>query len=206
MLELIQSGGWLMWPIIGCSAIAMGIICERLWALQTHKVLPKRLVAQVWSLHKAKQLDRSRLRVLRANSPLGAVLATGLANHKFGREIMKQSIEDAGRQVVYELERFLTTLGTIASITPLLGLLGTVFGMIQIFSDLTHGGMGDPQALAGGIAVALLTTAAGLSVAIPSLMFHRYFQGRVNELVIQMEEEALKLIEIMHGEREEDFL
>ena len=203
MFELIKSGGILLWPIIACSVLAMGIICERFWALRTSRILPNQLVPQVWNLYREKKLDSTRLRVLSRSSPLGAILAAGLVNHRHGRDVMKDSIEEAGRQVVHELGRFLNTLGTIASITPLLGLLGTVVGMIKVFTAIMSGGVGDPTILAGGISEALITTAAGLSVAIPSLMFHRYFEGRVVELVLKMEEEALKLVEILHGDRED---
>ena len=204
MFEIIQSGGILMWPIIACSVIAMAIICERFWTLRTSRIIPHRLVAQIWNLYREKKLDAARIRMLGRSSPLGAVLTAGLNNHRHGREVMKDSIEEAGRQVVHELGRFLNTLGTIASIAPLLGLLGTVVGMIKVFSAIMAGGVGDASILAGGISEALITTAAGLSVAIPSVMFHRYFQGRVIELVLKMEEEALKLVEIMHGDREDD--
>lgn len=202
MLELIQSGGWLIWPILLCSIIALGIICERFWTLRTEKIIPPQLVPQVWNLYKNDQLDSSRIRVVQSNSPLGTVLAAGLVNRKHGRDMMRVSLEEAGRQVIHDMERFLTTLGTIASITPLLGLLGTVVGMIKVFAAITTSGVGDPTVLAGGISEALITTAAGLAVAIPSLMFHRYFQGRVIYLVLKMEEESLRLIDIIHGERE----
>jgi len=202
VFEIIKNGGVLLWPIIACSILAMGIICERFWTLRTQRILPSRLVPQVWNLYKEKKLDSARIRILRRSSPLGAVLAAGLINHRHGRDVMKESIEEAGRQVVHELGRFLNTLGTIASITPLLGLLGTVVGMIKVFSAIMSGGVGDPTILAGGISEALVTTAAGLSVAIPSVMFHRYFQGRIVGLVLKMEEEALRLIEILHGDRE----
>jgi len=202
VFEIIKNGGVLLWPIIACSILSMGIICERFWTLRTQRILPSRLVPQVWNLYKEKKLDSARIRILRRSSPLGAVLAAGLINHRHGRDVMKESIEEAGRQVVHELGRFLNTLGTIASITPLLGLLGTVVGMIKVFSAIMSGGVGDPTILAGGISEALVTTAAGLSVAIPSVMFHRYFQGRIVGLVLKMEEEALRLIEILHGDRE----
>jgi biopolymer transport protein ExbB len=202
--EIIESGGILMWPIIACSVMAMAIICERFWTLRSSRIIPHRLVAQIWSLYREKQLDSARIRTLGRSSPLGAVLAAGLNNHRHGRDVMKDAIEEAGRQVVHELGKFLNTLGTIASVSPLLGLLGTVLGMIKVFSAITAVGVGDPSVLAGGISEALITTAAGLSVAIPSLMFHRYFQGRVIELVLKMEEEALKLVEILHGDREDD--
>jgi len=192
-----------MLPIVVCSVVAMAIIFERFWALRVHKVLPREIVPEIWKQYKDNKLDNATIRNLRANSALGTVLAAGVVNRVHGREVMKEAIEEAGRHVVYELERFLNTLGTIASITPLLGLLGTVVGMIKVFSAIVQGGVGDPGILAGGISEALITTAAGLTVAIPALMFHRYFQGRVVELVIKMEEEAIRLIEFMHGEREE---
>ncbi len=203
MLELIKSGGLLIWPILLCSVVSLSIICERFWTLRTEKIIPPKLVPQVWSMYKKNQLDGSKIRMLQTNSPLGAVLAAGLVNRKYGREMMRVSLEEAGRQVVNELERFLNTLGTIASITPLLGLLGTVVGMIKVFALITSSGVGDPSVLAGGISEALMTTAAGLAVAIPSLMFYRYFEGRVVYLVLRMEEEALRLIDVIHGERQE---
>ncbi|GAB4353571.1 MAG: MotA/TolQ/ExbB proton channel family protein [Methylohalobius crimeensis] len=202
MLEIIKAGGFLMWPILACSVLATAIICERFWSLRPKRILPPRLVAQVWQLYRKRQLDSTHLRHLQTSSPLGAVLAAGLANYHYGREVMKEAIEDAGRQVAHELERFLNSLGTIASITPLLGLLGTVLGMIKVFSAITTLGVGDPKVLAGGISEALITTATGLSVAIPTLIFHRYFQARVDELVLGMENEALRFIEIMHSEEE----
>jgi len=203
VFEIIKSGGWLMWPIIICSVVAMAIIIERFWSLQKKKILPPELVPQVWSLFRENKLDEPVLRRLKVSSPLGCILAAGLANHKHGREVMKECIEESGRAVVHDLERFLNTLGTIAMITPLLGLLGTVFGMIEVFNALVKHGSGDPSVLAGGISVALITTAAGLTVGIPSLMFHRYFEGLVDEYVVNMEAEALKLIDILHGHREE---
>jgi biopolymer transport protein ExbB len=193
-----------MVPIIACSAIALAIIIERFWALRKKQVIPKHLVAQVWHWEKNHELDDDRIQELRKGSPLGRVLAAGLVNRDQERVIMKESIEETGRHVVHELERFLNTLGTIAAITPLLGLFGTVIGMIQVFTDLTTHGAGNVSSLAGGISTALITTAAGLIVAIPSLMFYRYFRGRVDELVVIMEQEALKLVEVMHGKREED--
>lgn len=204
MFEVIKSGGWMMLPIILCSIGAMGIIAERLWSLQRKKIVPPELVSQVWSLYLEGKLDKTALHRLKASSPLGYILAAGLANSEHGREVMKECIEEAGRQVVHNLERFLNTLGTIAAISPLLGLLGTVFGMIEIFSALVQRGTGgDPSVLAGGISVALITTAAGLVVAIPSLIFHRHFERLVDEYIVNMEAEALKLVEILHGAREE---
>jgi biopolymer transport protein ExbB len=203
VFEIIKSGGWLMLPIILCSIGAMGIIVERFWSLQKKKILPPELLPQVLRLYREKNLEDVTLRRLKTSSPLGSILAAGLANSHHGREVMKQCIEETGRKVVHELERFLNTLGTIALITPLLGLLGTVFGMIQVFSALMQHGAGDPGVLAGGISVALITTAAGLTVAIPSLIFHRYFERLVDEYVVNMEEEALRLVDILHGDREE---
>jgi biopolymer transport protein ExbB len=203
VFEVIKSGGWMMLPIILCSIGAMGIIAERLWSLQRKKIVPSELVPQVWNLFREQKLDKTALYRLKTSSPLGYILAAGLANSEHGREVMKECIEEAGRQVVHNLERFLNTLGTIAAVSPLLGLLGTVFGMIEIFSSLMQHGAGDPSALAGGISVALVTTAAGLTVAIPSLIFHRHFERLVDEYIVNMEAEALKLIEILHGDREE---
>jgi len=192
----------MMWPLMICSIGAMGIVAERFWTLQRNKIMPHDLVTQVWKLHRENRLDDVTLRRLKTSSPLGRIIATGVSNSAHGREMMKESIEDVGRQVTHDLERFLDALGTIAEISPLLGLLGTVFGMIEIFSELMRHGAGDPTVLAGGISVALITTATGLAVAIPSLIFHRYFLRRVDDYVISMEMEATRLIEMMHGERE----
>lgn len=202
MLELVKAGGWLMLPIIACSVVALAIVVERLWSLQIRRVLPKHLVAQVWRWEKVHQLNDENLRDLQASSPLGAILAAGILNRQQSRDVMKESIEDTGRHVVHELERYLNTLGTIAAITPLLGLLGTVIGMIKVFATITTQGVGNPGALAGGISEALLTTAAGMSVAIPTLMFYRYFRGKVRMLVLRMEQEALTMVEVMHGQRQ----
>lgn len=204
MLELIKAGGWLMWPITLCSVISLAIIAERFWSLRKKRIVPRNLVAQVYQWEKVGHLDNKRINTLRSSSPLGRVLAAGLVNRKHSRDVMKESIEEVGRHVAHELERFLNTLGTIASISPLLGLLGTVIGMIKVFAVITTQGVGDPSILADGISTALITTAAGLSVAIPSLMFHRYFRGKVDDLVVTMEQEALKMVEVMHGLRERD--
>lgn len=193
-----------MLPIIICSVAAVAIIAERLWSLQRKKILPKHLVAQVWHWARKDEVDEARIQFLKNNSPLGRIIAAGLVNRHHAREIMKESIEDAGRHTVPELERFLNTLGTIAAITPLLGLLGTVVGMIDVFTAIIEHGVGNPSDLAEGISKALITTAAGLSVAIPSLFGYRYLRGHVNELVISMEQESLKLIEVLHGDRDED--
>ncbi len=204
MFELIKSGGWAMWPIILCSIAALAIIGERLWSLQKKHISPPNLLLQVQQWLERNELDEARLTLLRESSPLGRVLAAGLVNRRHSREIIKESIENAGRHAVPELERYLRTLGTIAAISPFLGLLGTVLGMIQMFSGIGTHGVGDPSIVANGISMALIATASGLTVAIPSLMFYRYFRGRVNDLLIDMEQEAIKLVEILHGDREND--
>jgi len=204
VLEIVQSGGWLMVPILLSSVIAAAISVERLWTLQRSRITPKSLLAQVWGSVKNDELDASRMRDLRASSPLGQVLAAGISNARRGREVMKEAMMEAAGQVSHDMERYLTSLGIIASISPLLGLLGTVVGMIKVFSALMLEGAGNANVLAGGISQALITTAAGLSVAIPALMFHRFFLRRVAELVVTMEQEASKLVDIMQGDREEE--
>ncbi len=204
MYELVKAGGWLMLPIIACSIVASAIIIERLWSMRRQQVVPDGLVPQVRELHHKGEITPAQLKTIKQGSPLGRILAAGIINRMHSREVMKEAIEEVGRQVVHELERYLNTLGTIASIAPLLGLLGTVIGMIKVFSAIMAVGVGNPALLAGGISEALITTATGLSVAIPSLMFHRYFGGRVELLVIIMEEEALKMVEVMKGERAEE--
>lgn len=202
MLELVKSGGVLIWPLLLCSIISLAIIAERFWSLQKKRILSTNLVKKVWVWYQKGTLDANHIEELRRDSPLGRILAAGLVNRGHDRVVMKESIEEVGRHVAHDLERFLNTLGTIASISPLLGLLGTVIGMIKVFAVITAQGVGDPSVLAEGISEALITTAVGLTVAIPSLMFYRYFRGRVDELVVTMEQEALKMVEVMHGERE----
>lgn len=204
MFEIVKAGGWVMLPILLCSVIAFAIIVERFWSLQRKKIIPPNLVADVWKGFNDNTFDENSLAQLKKGSALGRVLAAGLVNLNHDREIMKEIIEETGRHTVHELERFLNSLGTIASITPLLGLLGTVIGMIKVFNTITTVGTGDAGLLAGGISEALITTAAGLTVAIPSLIFYRYFRGLLDEYVVRMEEEALKLVEVIHGEREKE--
>ncbi|MCH8071118.1 MAG: MotA/TolQ/ExbB proton channel family protein [Proteobacteria bacterium] len=198
MVEMVKAGGWLMAPIILCAIVAMGIILERFWTLQQKRVLPEDLTSKVWGWVKTDSLDQSRIQTLHQGSPLGQILAAGLINRDRERVIMKDSIEDTGRHVVHELERYLETLGTVAAISPLLGLLGTVIGMVKVFAVITTSGVGNPTVLAGGIAEALLTTAAGLTVAIPALIGYRYYRNRVDTLVVNMEKEAIKLVEALH--------
>jgi len=201
VFEMVKAGGWLMFPIIACSIIAFGIILERFWTLQKKKVIPRHLVATIWHWVKEGQLERSKIEELGKQSALGKILASGLNNRHLDRERIKESIEETGRQVVHDMERFLNTLGTIAAVSPLLGLLGTVIGMIKVFNAIISSGVGNAAPLAGGISQALITTAAGLSVAIVALIFHRYFRGRVDELVVKMEEEAIKMVDVLHNNR-----
>ena len=203
MFELVQAGGWLMVPILLCSVIAAAICVERFWTLRTAQIAPRNLLAQVWDWIKNNDMDSRKLRELRLGSPLGQILAAGITNHRRGREQMKEAIEEVANHVVHEMERYLNTLGTVAAIAPLLGLLGTVIGMIKVFTSIKLEGTGNAALLAGGISEALITTAAGLTVAIPSLFFYRFFQRRVDELVISMEQEALKLVEVLNSDRTE---
>lgn len=191
-----------MFPLLLCSVLALAIIIERFWTLRASRLAPKALVNDLWGWIKRKELDSKKLRELKDAAPIGRVLAAGLVNAKHGREVMKESIQEEASHVVHEMERFLTALGTVAVIAPLLGLLGTVIGMIKVFAQLQLEGAGNAAALAGGISEALITTAAGLTVAIPALIFHRYFLRRVDEIVVEMEQDALRLVEIVQGERE----
>lgn len=204
MLELVTAGGWLMVLILLCSIVALAICMERLYTLNAKKISPPHLLATVWKQLKAGELDSTRLRNLRQSSPLGRILAAGLANASHGREVMKESIQDAASHVVHELERYLNTLGTIAAISPLLGLLGTVVGMIKVFAQIMAQGTGNASALAGGISEALITTAAGLAVAIPALTMHRYFTGRIDAIVVGLEQETIKLMDALHNEERRD--
>ncbi|MDH4133443.1 MAG: MotA/TolQ/ExbB proton channel family protein [Gammaproteobacteria bacterium] len=202
MFELIKAGGWVMWPLILCSIAALAIIGERLWSLQRKSVMPPELLSQVQLWLDRKELDASRLTLLRESSPLGRVMAAGLVNRQHEHAILKEAIEDAGRHVVPELERYLNALGTIAAISPFLGLLGTVLGMIQMFAGIGSHGLGDPSVVANGISQALIATATGLLVAIPSLMAYRMLRGHVDDLAVEMEQEAIKLVEVLRGKRE----
>ena len=194
MLEIMLAGGWLMVPIVLCSVIAVAIILERFLALRVSRVMPAAVPAQVRQWAQQHELDAKHIEQLRRSSPLGRVLSAALDNRDRTREVIKEAVEDTGRHVVHELERFLNTLGTIAGMAPLLGLLGTVVGMIKVFSAIMVEGVGDPNELAGGISEALITTAAGLTVAIPAYFFYRYFRGLVRSHVLQMEQAALNLI------------
>jgi len=201
VVELVKSGGWLMLPIILCSIVAIAIIIERFWTLSAVRISPKYTLGQVWTWIKNNELNAAHLRELRLASPLGQILAAGLVNSKYGRAAMTVSIEQAASQVIHDMERYLNTLGIIAAITPLLGLLGTVIGMISVFTEIMIQGTGNANALAGGISQALITTAAGLSVAIPTYMFHRLFMRRVDSLVLGLEQESIKLVDALHSDR-----
>lgn len=204
MFEIVAAGGWLMLPIVLCSVAVIAISVERYWSLNAKKVAPKHLLAQVWGWLKNNQLDSSKLKDLKQSSELGKVLAAGLSNSRHGRDVMKDSIQEAANQVIHDMERYLGALGTIAAIAPLLGLLGTVLGMIKVFTAIMLEGSGNAGVLAGGISEALITTAAGLSVAIPAMMAHRYFQRHVDGLVVFMEQESVKLVDALHNDRRVD--
>jgi biopolymer transport protein ExbB len=204
LLDLIKAGGWLMAPILACSLVAATIIIERLWALRRARVLPTRLLAILDHWLVSGVASAPDLEALPLDSPLGRIVAAGLACHGRSRDILRERVEDTGRHVTHELERFLNTLGTIASISPLLGLLGTVAGMIKIFQVVSTQGNSNFSLLSVGIAEALVTTAAGLTVAIPSLLFYRYFNARVDKLVVQMEQETLQLVDLLDAGTSKD--
>ena len=193
MLEILMAGGWAMLPILICSAVALAIILERFWSLRRAAVIPPGLGDEVREWARTRKIDPEHLKVLSTNSPLGELLAAALSVRNRPREIIKERVEDTGRHVVHRLERFLNTLGTIALIGPLLGLLGTVFGLIKMFFAVMISGVGDPMKMAGGIGEALVCTAAGLCVAIPAYVLHRFFRGRVTNLVVEMERQAFLL-------------
>ncbi|HEY0682811.1 MAG TPA: MotA/TolQ/ExbB proton channel family protein [Steroidobacter sp.] len=203
MFEIVKAGGIMMGPIILASIVTAAIFLERLWTLQTKRVLPAELTEKVWKWVEQQQIQDKHIAALQQNSPLGKILAAGLANRFRDRVVIREAIEDTGRHVVHELDRFIGTLGTIASLSPLMGLLGTVFGMIRTFNAITTAGIGNPASLAGGIAEALITTAAGLTVAIPALLAYKYLRGRVQTLVVQMEKEAIKLVEALEAQARE---
>lgn len=202
MLELVTAGGWLMIPILICSVVVLAICIERLYTLNPKKISPPHLLATVWKQLKADKLDAAGLRALRQSSPLGRILASGLSNASQGRDVMKESIQEAASHVVHELERYLNTLGTIAAVTPLLGLLGTVMGMIKVFAEIMTQGTGNASVLAGGISEALITTATGLAVAIPALVMHRYFVGKIDGIVVELEQETIKLVDALHNDEQ----
>jgi biopolymer transport protein ExbB len=199
MFELVKEGGIVMVPLILFSIMSAAIFLERLWTLQSRRVVPTELTDKVWKWVEQRQIQDKHIAALQQNSPLGRVLAAGLANRGRDRAVIKESIEDTGRHVTHELQRFVNALGTIASVAPLTGLLGTVFGMIETFNAIRSQGIGDPAALAGGISTSLIATASGLLVAIPALLAYKYLRGRIETLVVAMEKEAMKLVQAMDG-------
>jgi biopolymer transport protein ExbB len=200
LFAILQAAGWPIWFLLAASIIAVALIIERSISLRTAKIIPPRLFDRVVDVYKRQGVSEEVLERLAQDSPLGAVLAAGLRNHKSSRYVMKEAIEEAGRAVAHELERFLTTLGTIATAAPLLGLFGTVIGMIEIFGSQSPTGS-NPQQLAHGISIALYNTAFGIAIAIPSLIFYRHYKNKVDTFVVEMELLASKLVDILHGER-----
>jgi len=200
LFAILQAAGWPIWFLLAASIIAVALIIERSISLRAAKIIPPRLFEQVVDLYQRQGVSEEVLERLAADSPLGTVLAAGLRNHKSSRYVMKEAIEEAGRAAAHELERFLTTLGTIATAAPLLGLFGTVIGMIEIFGSQSPTGS-NPAQLAHGISIALYNTAFGIAIAIPSLIFYRHYRNKVDTLVVEMELLASKLVDILHGER-----
>ena len=201
MGSIFIAAGWPIWFLLAASIIALALIIERFIVLRRKKVIPANLLDEVVGLFRAKKVTPEVVNRLEHNSPLGRILAAGLRNESASREVMKESIEEAGRAVAHELERFLNHLGSIATAAPLLGLFGTVIGMIEIFGAQAPTGGTNPALLAHGISVSLYNTAFGLVVAIPSLIFYRHFRGKVDSLVIEMEQQAVRFVDIVHGER-----
>jgi len=202
LFAIIQAAGWPIWPLLFASVIAVALIIERSLTLRDSKILPPTLLDQVVQVYQRQGVNAEILDKLAKDSPLGEVLAAGLRNHASSRYVMKDAVEEAGRTVAHELERFLTTLGTIATAAPLLGLFGTVIGMIEIFGSQSPSGA-NPQQLAHGISIALYNTAFGIGIAIPALIFYRHYKNKVDGFVVDMEQQAAKLIDIVHGERTE---
>jgi len=202
LFAIIQAAGWPIWFLLLASVIAVALIIERSISLREKKIIPPTLLEQVITVYKRQGVNEEVLQKLTKDSPLGTVLAAGLRNRKSSRYVMKEAIEEAGRAVAHELERFLTTLGTIATAAPLLGLFGTVIGMIEIFGSQSPTGT-NPQQLAHGISIALYNTAFGIGIAVPSLIVYRHFKNKVDGLVVEMEDQASKLVDIVHGERQQ---
>lgn len=197
MLELLTSGGWVMLPLLILAVLATAITLERLWTLRRSEVLPHGIEQDIENWSRGKTLDNAEIQRLKRNSPLGELLAAALAVRHRPRHVIKERIEDVGRHISHDLNNFLPTLGSIASISPLLGLLGTVIGMIQMFLTILTTGVGDANQLAGGIGQALISTASGLIVAIPALMMHRYFRGKVSGFLVEMEKIAMNLLDVL---------
>ena len=201
MFAIVQAAGWPIWFLLLASVIAVALIIERSVSLRANKIIPPKLLEQVIGVYQRQGLSPEVIERLSKDSPLGTVLATGLRNHRSSRYVMKEAVDEAGRHVAHDLERFLTTLGTIATAAPLLGLFGTVIGMIEIFGSQSPTGGTNPQQLAHGISIALYNTAFGIAIAIPALIFYRHFRAKVDTFVVEMEQLAAKLVDIVHGER-----
>lgn len=200
MWEIIQAAGWPIWPLLIASVIALAIIGERFWALRAEVVAPSNLLPEVQKWLGQGGVTKETLNKLEQHSPLGQIFASALSNAKNSREITKEAIEETGRAVAHKLERYLPTLGTIATVAPLLGLLGTVIGMVELFGSFTNSGH-DVAQFARGISVALYNTATGIVVAVPAMIAYRYFRSKVDDLLVDMEQQAIKLVEILHGQR-----
>jgi biopolymer transport protein ExbB len=200
LFKILQDAGWPIWPLLLASVIALAIIIERSWKLRTHLIVPDGLLRTVLDEVTHDAVGENMIARLERHSPLGQVLAAGLRNRNASREIMKESIEEAGRAVAHQLDRYLTTLGTIASIAPLMGLFGTVVGMIEMFSSQVPGSS-DPLALAHGISVALYNTGFGILIAIPSMIFWRHFRAKIDGFIMEMEQQAIRLVEVLQGDR-----
>lgn len=201
MYEIIVAGGWLMLPILACSIGVIAIVFERYWTLNRKRIIPAGLLQRTWEDYRNNRLTAERLVELRNHSPLGEIFASGLVNYRHGRSVMKDAMEDAGHKVAHDMERFLAALGTIATITPLLGLLGTVIGMIEVFTEIMVSGTGNAGVLAGGISQALITTASGLTVAIPAMVFHRHFERMIDGMVVEMEQQSTRLVDAIFSDK-----
>ncbi len=201
MYEIILAGGWLMIPILACSIGVIAVVFERNWTLSQGKIAPPGLLQKTWDDYRNHRLTAEKLVELRNSSPLGEIFAAGLANARHGRAVMKDAMEDAGNKVAHDMERFLSSLGTIAAISPLLGLLGTVLGMIDVFTEIMIAGTGNAGVLAGGISKALITTASGLAIAIPALIFHRHFERLIEGMVVDLEQQATRLVDAVYSDK-----
>lgn len=201
VLDILKSGGWVMWPIVIASIVSIAIILERFWTLRTSRIVPAGLAMRTLQGIREGNFQREQLLRLREDSPLGYVLSVAIAGARLGRDVMRERVDQAGRQVVHEMERYLTTLGAIASVATLLGLLGSVIGMIHIFNAVTAAGGGETVTMARGIAMALVATAGGLSVAIPAQFFYRFFTRQVDTLAMRLETEALDFVDRLANDR-----
>jgi len=202
LFEIIKAAGWPIWPLLLTSIIAVALIIERSVTLRESKIVPPALLDQVLAVYARQGINPEVLDKLAKDSPLGEVLSAGLRNEKSPRHVMKEAIEEAGRTSAHNLERYLTTLGTIATAAPLLGLFGTVVGMIEIFGSQAPSGGANPAQLAHGISIALYNTAFGIAISIPALIFYRHFKNKVDGFVVRMEQAASKMVDIVHGERD----